>query len=278
MRTNNIQDIINDNLKTADSWNRCSNEWYEDIEKYIEQIIQQPDIAFPSPINEMLRDIFPSFEGLNICVPSSGDNTAVYAFHLLGAKVTSVDISEKQIENGLRVANKYNWDISFICDDSTFLSKLADESFDLVYTSNGVHVWIPDLTLMYSNFNRVLKPEGRYVFFESHPISRPFDDSGHDIKIVREYSNVNPIINNGVKRYFWRTQDFINSLVSSTFQVVKMSEFNSSKNDFILFDYMYESIEERVEDNYRKYNWLENPWAALPQCIGMSVKKVNQKI
>lgn len=57
-----------------------------------------------------------------------------------------------------------------------------------------------------------------------------------------------------------------------------MSEFNSSKNDFILFDYMYESIEERVEDNYRKYNWLENPWAALPQCIGMSVKKVNQKI
>lgn len=273
MCTNTIQDLINDNLKTADSWNKCSDAWYDDIEEHIGQIMNNPEIAFPVNVFQMLRETFPSFEGLKVCVPSSGDNTAVYAFHLLGAEVTSIDLSEKQIENALKVAKKYNWKIDFICDDSTFLSKLADETFDLIYTSNGVHVWIPDLALMYRHFNRVLKPNGAYVFFESHPISRPFDDSGPEIKIVRKYSDVGPIVNEGVKRYAWRMQDFINSLTMSNFEIRKMHEFNSSKDDFILFDYMYDSLEERMMDHYRKYDWLQNPWAALPQCFAMALIK-----
>lgn len=273
MYTNTIQDLIKDNLKTADSWNRCSDAWYDDIEEHIGEIINKPEIAFPVNVYQMLREAFPSFKGLKVCVPSSGDNTAVYAFHLLGAEVTSIDLSEKQIENALKVAKKYNWKIDFICDDSTFLSKIADDSFDLIYTSNGVHVWIPDLALMYRHFNRVLKPNGTYVFFESHPISRPFDDSGPEIKIVRKYSDVGPMVNEGVKRYAWRMQDFINSLTMSNFEIRKMHEFNSSMDDFILYDYMYNSVEERTVDHCRKYDWLQNPWAALPQCFAMALKK-----
>jgi len=33
-------------------------------------------------------------KGKKICVPSSGDNHVVFAFALLGAKVTSCDIAE----------------------------------------------------------------------------------------------------------------------------------------------------------------------------------------
>lgn len=266
-------DILKDNLRTADSWDSDSDYWYKNMDIHISQIIENPQVAFPESVFEMLQNFFPSFEGIDVCVPSSGDNTAVYAFHLLGANVTSVDLSEKQIENGSRFAQKFNWDITFVCDDSTFLSKLKDKSFDLIYTSNGVHVWIPNLSLMYKNFNRILKSKGRYVFFESHPFSRPFDDSSNEIKIIKSYSNVDPIEENGVKRYMWRIQDFVNSIVASDFEVIKMIEFNSSKKDFIKYDYMYNSIEDRVEDNYQKYDWLKNPWAALPQCLGMSVTK-----
>ena len=267
------QEIIIDNLSTAASWNRSSETWYKDIDIYVKQIIEKPEIAFPSSVFKLLQETFPSFEGINVCVPSSGDNTAVYAFHLLGAKVTSVDLSEKQIEKAFETAEKFNWKINFICDDSTFLNKLQDDTFDLVYTSNGVHVWIPDLPLMYKNFNRILKSGGQFVFFDSHPFSRPFDDSGSEIKIVKEYLNTTVINNNGVKRYEWKVKDYINSLVASNFEIIRMIEFNSTKDDFIKYDYMYKSVEERVEDKYRKYNWLENPWAALPQCMGMSVRK-----
>jgi spore maturation protein CgeB len=52
-----------------------------------------------------------------------------------------------------------------------------------VYTSNGVHVWIDDLLSMYKNFYRILKNGGMNIFFETHPMKRPFDDHIYEVKI-----------------------------------------------------------------------------------------------
>jgi ubiquinone/menaquinone biosynthesis C-methylase UbiE len=261
------------NRTIAEYWDDSSDFWYRDYDSHLSEIIDKPEIAFPESVYRILNNTFSSFKDLKVCVPSSGDNTAVFAFHLLGAHVTSVDISKKQIENAQKIAIKNNWNIHFICDDSMFLNKIEDESFDLVYTSNGVHVWISDLSSMYGSFNRILKPNGKYIFFESHPMSRPFNNNGNEIKIVKEYSNTGPFIDDDISTYEWRMQDFVNSLVKSSFEVCEMIEFNSSERDFIKYDYLYESVEERIRDDYRKYNWLENPWAALPQCLGMMTRK-----
>ena len=66
------------------------------------------------------------------------------------------DLSEKQIENAKRIADKNGWAIEFLCQDSRKLDKIGSDTYDLVYTSNGVHVWIDDLPGMYANFHRVL--------------------------------------------------------------------------------------------------------------------------
>jgi len=60
------------------------------------------------------------------------------------------------------------------------LEGIADSEYDLVYTSNGVHVWINDLKVMYQSFYRVLREAGYYIYFETHPFIRPFDDSGSE--------------------------------------------------------------------------------------------------
>lgn len=39
-------------------------------------------------------------------MPSSGDNYAVFAFHLMGAIVTSCDIAERQVENSACITNR----------------------------------------------------------------------------------------------------------------------------------------------------------------------------
>jgi len=261
------------NNKTAEYWNDSSDHWYKGADAHIKEIIDNPEIAFPESVLKIMKNTFSSFKGLHVCVPSSGDNTAVFAFHLLGAKVTSVDIASKQIENAQDIAKKNDWDINFICDDSMSLNKVENESFDLVYTSNGVHVWISDLTSMYRNFNRILKPNGKYIFFETHPMSRPFDEIENEIKIVKEYSNTGPFVDDGISSYQWRMQDFVNSLTKSNLEVCEMTEFNSTETDFIKFDYIYDSVEERISDNGKNYNWLENPWAALPQCLGILTRK-----
>lgn len=259
--------------KVAEYWNNSSDKWYENADYYIEQIIENPIIAFPPKVYSFIKKSFPSLKGLNVCVPSSGDNIAAFAFHLLGARVCSIDISEKQINNAKEIANRRNWDIEFICDDSMTLNKIKDDTFDLIYTSNGVHVWISDLISMYSNFNRILRAEGTYIFFETHPMTRPFNNCGSEIKIVKEYKEVGPFSDNGVNEYAWRMQDFINSLTYADFEIKEVSEFNSSSTDFIKYDYIYDSEEDRNKDNGRLYNWRENPWAALPQCLGLWTRK-----
>ncbi|MCL2519218.1 MAG: class I SAM-dependent methyltransferase, partial [Oscillospiraceae bacterium] len=99
-------------------------------------------------------------KGKKVLVPSSGDNKAVFGFHLLGAQVTSCDLAENQLKNAKIIADKYNWDIEFICQDSMKLELIKDGEYDLVYTSNGAHIWIGDLLGMYTNFHRVLKDGG----------------------------------------------------------------------------------------------------------------------
>lgn len=88
----------------------------------------------------MLRSAFDSFKGLRVLVPSSGDNGAVFAFHMLGASVTSADISGRQLENAKKLADGEGWNIEFVRADSMTLDGIPDGKFDLVYTSNGVHV------------------------------------------------------------------------------------------------------------------------------------------
>lgn len=70
-----------------------------------------------------------------VLLPSSGDNHAAFAFALLGADVTSADISEKQLEHAKVIADKLKLKINYVCDDTMQLSNIPDNSFDLVYTS-----------------------------------------------------------------------------------------------------------------------------------------------
>ena len=65
--------------------------------------------------------------GKNVLVIGSGSSRAAFAFHLLRAKVTASDLSEKQLEFSAEVAMRHNWDINFINEDATTLSKITSD-------------------------------------------------------------------------------------------------------------------------------------------------------
>ena len=71
---------------------------------------------------ESASEISPHLEGKEICVPSSGDNHAAFAFALMGAHVTSCDISEKQLENARKAAETLGFhSIEFVRADTMTL-------------------------------------------------------------------------------------------------------------------------------------------------------------
>lgn len=196
--------------------------------------------------------MYPSLKGKKVLVPSSGDNAAVFAFHLLGATVTSSDISERQIENAKRIAASHSWDIQFVCDDSMTLTNIKDGMYDLVYTSNGVHVWISDLLSMYKNFHCVLKNDGHYIMFEVHPVICPFgSDEVPDITVRKPYEDID--ITDDVPNFHWRIQDIFNAAFDAGFKIIHMEEFHPGKDDRDLW--FYKNQAQAEADNYRKFDW-----------------------
>ena len=211
-----------------------------------------------------------------VLVPSSGDNVAVFGFHLLGAKVTSCDLSENQIENAKKAAIANGWDIEFIVQDTMTLDRIKDNEYDLVYTSNGTHVWISDMPSMYKNINRVLKHGGYSIFFETHPMSRPFDSTTYEVKINKHYSDTHIRANDDTPNYLWRTQDFVNAITVNGLIIKEMLEFHSLREDLICHNYLYVEPDDTKEGNNwhgDTFDWKNNPWAALPQCLCLCSQK-----
>jgi len=276
------------NIKNA--WNAWSDGYYQKHvpEHTINRIKENPWRAFPSVVRDMLQSAFADFRGLNVLVPSSGDNCAVIAFHLLGAQVTSADISERQLANAKQVTDANGWDIAYLCADSMTLEGVPDGAYDLVYTSNGVHVWIDDLPAMYRNFHRVLKPDGHYIMYEVHPFHRPFADESPrkrpgketnpsafeqkmpPVKVIKPYDEI--LIPGDPENYHWRVQDFVNGMTGQGLQIEHMEEFRTEA-DSELFLWWYQSAAEAEADGYQKLDWKHNPMAALPDWIGISAKK-----
>lgn len=109
-------------------------------EKFIRPLMADPSRAFHKKVWERLQRYMPDIKEKKICVPSSGDNMAVFAFALMGAYVISCDISENQLMYAQRVAEREGLAerIEFICADTMQLEGIEDTAYDLVYTSKGV--------------------------------------------------------------------------------------------------------------------------------------------
>jgi len=270
----NIKDYWNSTASANSTW--CYYQPNNPLRhRHVEEIIKNPKLAFPVAMYPLIEKYIGSLQGKKICVPSSGDNIAVFGFHLLGAKVTSCDISENQISNAKAIASKHNWNIEFICQNSMNLENIKSNEYDLVYTSNGVHVWINDLPAMYKNFYRVLKDGGYNMFFETHPMIRPFDNTTYEVKVKKPYEDIGPYDSDGT--YDWRTQDFVNVIASNGFVIKEMQEFHSAREDLEAHNYLYIDPSIDSEDKYNwpgdTYDWKVNPWAALPQCLCICSQK-----
>jgi len=121
--------------------------------------------AFPEKLffDKLRKKIIPGLSGniLEIGV-GTGKNLKYYSN---SARVTAIDFSEKMIGHAGRKLKKLNKNnISLIKADAQNLPYL-DNSFDIV-VSTFVFCSVPDPVLGFKEANRVLKKNGRAIFFE----------------------------------------------------------------------------------------------------------------
>ncbi len=108
-----------------------------------------------------------------------------------GARVTGIDLSERQLRTAARLAAEHDVDLTLI-HGSAEQVPLADDSFDLAISEYGAVLWC-DPEAWLPEAARLLRPGGRLVFLTAHPlrvVASPLDGSKLVRRLVRPYFEV----------------------------------------------------------------------------------------
>jgi SAM-dependent methyltransferase len=109
---------------------------------------------------------------------SGGDSLSLA---LLGATVTGVDISDEAIDFARQLSADSGIPATFERSDVyPWLEHAAaeDKSFDVVFCSYGALCWLSNIDEWFKRVAAVLKPGGRFVCVEFHPVAMIFDEQG----------------------------------------------------------------------------------------------------
>ena len=98
----------------------------------------------------------------------------------LGATVTGADFSQAAVDLATKTAADVGLadQARFVRSDLFELPNVLDGDFDLVYTSNGVLGWMPDIRRWAKVVAHFVRPGGRFYITEIHPIANAFENEG----------------------------------------------------------------------------------------------------
>ncbi len=177
----------------------------------------------------------------------------------MGAWVTGVDLSNQAIHRARELAQKTNLDAKFINCDLYELPNHLNDEFDIVYTTYGTIGWLPDMDKWGAVVSRFLKPGGKFIFVEFHPVVWMFDDEFS--RISYRYFNSGPIVESETGTYANRDADInleyvmwnhslgevITSLVGNGIEVTSFEEYDYSPYDCFKFAIEWEPGKYRIK-------------------------------
>ena len=171
-------------------WDAVSPKWQAMMEERVDwrRCAEDPTIALHGRELALLGQL----AGRDACVLGSGDNLVVLALAGMGARVTSVDISQAQLDTAASRADELGLDVAFVRADVVDLGSLEDECFDLVFTGGHVAVWVSDLESYYSEACRILRRGGIFMVSEYHPFRRVWLQSRDRLELEYGYFERGP--------------------------------------------------------------------------------------
>lgn len=124
-----------------------------------------------STLNSIERELLGDLNGKEVLHLQCHFGQDSISLQRMGASVTGVDFSEVAIREARRCASLLELPVSFHCINVYQLAEhLHGKTFDTVFTSYGVLGWLPDLDRWASQVSAAIKPGGRVVLVEFHPV------------------------------------------------------------------------------------------------------------
>jgi SAM-dependent methyltransferase len=111
----------------------------------------------------------------------------------LGAHVTGADFSAEAIKIARQLADDAHLDARFVCSDVYDLTESLDARFDIVFTSYGVLVWLPDLPRWAETIAHFLDDGGVFYMVEEHPVGGMFEEEEGRLVAAEPYFDIGPV-------------------------------------------------------------------------------------
>ena len=159
------------------TWNKKTPVHFESEFYNVKQFIQGG-----SSLNSIELDLLGDISGKKILHLQCHFGQDSISLARMGANVTGIDFSDKAIDKAVELATLCSQNVNFICCDIYDLDRHLNEQFDIVFTTYGTIGWLPDLTKWGKIINRFLKPNGKFIFVEFHPVVWMFDDDFTEIR------------------------------------------------------------------------------------------------
>ncbi len=151
------------------SWATIAKDHYETFKK----ILSRGDSTISQVQQTELGDI--SGKSLIHLQCNTGADTLSLA--RMGARVTGVDLVPQNIHYARKLSDDLGiTDTSFIVSDVLKVMDKVDEKFDIVYTTEGVLCWLPDLYLWAQNVRHLLADDGFLYLLDGHPTFMIWDE------------------------------------------------------------------------------------------------------
>jgi SAM-dependent methyltransferase len=216
-----------------DSWNKrvpvhVQSEFY-----FVEEFLNGK-----SSLNEIELNLLGDIRGKSILHLQCHFGQDSLSLARMGAEVTGVDLSDAAIEQAKVLNEKLQLNAEFICCDVYDLKNHLDKKFDIVFTSYGTIGWLPDLDRWAEIVSHFLRPGGKFIFAEFHPVMWMFDNEFQTVGY--NYFNSGPDIETSTGTYadptsdieitcaYWNhsTSEVLTSLLAQGPQLTQFQEFN----------------------------------------------------
>ena len=149
----------------------------------------------------------------------------------LGAKVTGVDLSSVAIEQANILAAQTQLQAEFVCSDVYQVSEQVSGQFDIVFTSYGAIVWLPDLDKWAQTVTSKLVAGGQFYMVEFHPAHTLFEGYSYfhhpepDVEDEVTYTENAGDKTNTFACWSHSLADVINALIKAGLEINQFNEF-----------------------------------------------------
>lgn len=192
-----------------------------------------------------------------------------------GAIVTGVDISDSSINLANKLSKELEIPANFIASDIYDLPKVLDTTFDIVFTSYGVLLWLSNIESWAEIIYERLKQGGTFYIVELHPFTNMLNS---ECQIEHKYFEKGPYLDDSPgtytdwnadiqgKTYAWfhTFGEVINALVKAGLIIEYIHEFPFT---------MYNQFPGLMKKNKQGQYVLKNPDMQMPLLFSLKATK-----